>query len=41
MKDLYNAQRMMRNMRKMALQKGVIALLDVGSSKITCLIMRF
>ena len=41
MKDLYNAQRMMRNMRKMALQKGVIALLDVGSSKITCLILRF
>ena len=41
MKDLYNAQRMMRNMRKMALQKGAIALLDVGSSKITCLILRF
>jgi cell division protein FtsA len=41
MKDLYNAQRAMRNMRRMAMQKGVIALLDVGSSKMTCLILRF
>jgi cell division protein FtsA len=31
----------MRNMRKAAMQRGVIALLDVGTSKIACLVLRF
>ncbi len=41
MTDLYEAQRAMRNMRKAALQRGVIAILDVGTSKIACLVLRF
>jgi len=39
--DLYQSQRAMRNMRRAALQRGVIAILDVGTSKIACLILRF
>ncbi|TQS72382.1 cell division protein FtsA [Rhodobacteraceae bacterium] len=41
MTDLYQAQRAMRNMRKAAMQRGVIALLDIGSSKIACLVLKF
>jgi cell division protein FtsA len=41
MNDLYQSQRAMRNMRKAAMQHGVIAILDVGSSKIACLVLRF
>ncbi|MFT6169410.1 MAG: cell division protein FtsA [Celeribacter sp.] len=41
MTDLYSAQRAMRNMRKAAIQRGVIAILDVGTSKIACLVLRF
>ncbi len=41
MTDLYATQRAMRSMRNAALQRGVIAILDVGSSKIACLILRF
>ncbi len=41
MRALYESQRAMRNMRKAALQRGVIAILDVGSSKIACLVLRF
>ncbi len=41
MMDLYASQRSMRNMRKQALQRGVVAILDVGSSKIACLVLRF
>ena len=41
MKDLYEAQRAMRNMRRAALQRGVVAVLDVGTSKIACLVLRF
>ena len=41
MNDLYSTQRAMRNMRKAAMQRGVVAILDVGSSKIVCLILRF
>lgn len=41
MTDLYHAQRSMRNMRRAAMQRGVIAILDVGSSKVACLILRF
>jgi cell division protein FtsA len=40
-KDLYQAQRMMRHMRRAAMQRGVIAILDVGTAKVTCLILRF
>ncbi|MCO8144157.1 cell division protein FtsA [Rhodovulum tesquicola] len=41
MTDLYQAQRAMRRMRKQAMDRGVIAILDVGSSKIACLVLRF
>ncbi len=41
MTDLYQSQRAMRNMRRAAMQRGVIAVLDVGTSKIACLILRF
>ncbi|MDJ1015089.1 MAG: cell division protein FtsA [Paracoccaceae bacterium] len=41
MTDLYEAQRAMRAMRRAAMQRGVIAILDVGTSKIACLILRF
>ncbi|NSX54176.1 cell division protein FtsA [Parasulfitobacter algicola] len=41
MTDLYGMQRAMRNMRKAAMQRGVIAILDIGTSKIACLILRF
>lgn len=41
MTDLYQTQRAMRQMRRQAMQRGVIAILDVGSSKIACLVLRF
>ena len=41
MKDLYDSQRAMRAMRRAALTRGVVAVLDVGTSKIACLILRF
>ena len=41
MRDLYQSQRAMRNMREAAMQRGVVAILDVGSSKIACLVLRF
>ena len=28
-------------MRRQAMQRGVVAILDVGSSKISCLVLRF
>ncbi len=40
MTDLYHTQRAMRNMRRAALQRGVVAILDIGTSKIACLILR-
>ncbi|GGG63741.1 cell division protein FtsA [Salipiger pallidus] len=39
--ELYESQRTMRHMRKAAMQRGVVAILDVGSSKIACLVLRF
>lgn len=39
--ELYESQRAMRNMRKVAMQRGVVAVLDVGTSKIACLVLRF
>lgn len=41
MSDLYQSQRMMRNMRQAAMQRGVVAILDIGTSKIACLVLRF
>lgn len=41
MTDLYQSQRTMRRMRQQAMERGVIAILDVGSSKIACLVLRF
>jgi cell division protein FtsA len=39
--DLYQTQRAMRHMRRAALARGVIAILDIGTSKVACLILRF
>lgn len=41
MADLYQTQRAMRNIRSAALQRGVVGLLDIGTSKIACLVLRF
>ncbi len=41
MMDLYRSQRAMRAMRRAAIQRGVIAIIDVGTSKIACLVLRF
>ncbi|MDF3605600.1 cell division protein FtsA [Paracoccus sp. DMF-8] len=41
MRDLYSGQRAMRNMRRQAMQRGVIAVLDIGTTKIACLILQF
>ncbi|MGR3661074.1 MAG: cell division protein FtsA [Paracoccaceae bacterium] len=41
MTDLYATQRAMRQIRQTAMQRGVIAILDIGTSKIACLILRF
>ena len=41
MTDLYQSQRAMRHMRRTAMQRGVVAILDVGTSKIACLVLRF
>ncbi|MFQ6549564.1 cell division protein FtsA [Aestuariibius sp. 2305UL40-4] len=38
---LYHAQRAMRHMRRAAMQRGLVAILDIGTSKIACLILRF
>lgn len=41
MAQLYESQRAMRQMRRAAMQRGVVAILDVGTSKISCLVLRF
>lgn len=41
MTEFHQAQRAMRTMRKAAIQRGVIALLDIGTSKVACLVLRF
>lgn len=41
MRDLYEAQRAMRQMRRQAMARGVLAVLDIGTSKITCIILQF
>ena len=39
MNELYQSQRAMRAMRNIAMQRGIIAVLDVGTSKVACLII--
>ena len=41
MSDFHESQRAMRAMRRAAIQRGVIAVLDIGTSKVACLILRF
>jgi len=41
MNDLYETQREMRHRREAAIKRGVMAVLDVGSYKISCLVMQF
>ena len=41
MKQLHETQREMRSMRRTAMQRGVIAIIDVGTSKVACLVLRF
>ena len=41
MQNLYESQRSMRQKRRAALQRGVVAIFDVGSSKIVCMILQF
>ena len=41
MRQLYETQRAMRNVRQAAMQRGLIAILDVGTSKVACLVLRF
>ena len=41
MQQLYQTQRAMRHIRRAAMQRGVVAILDVGTSKIACLVLRF
>ena len=41
MAQLYERQRAMRHMRRSAMQRGSVAILDVGTSKVACLVLRF
>ena len=41
MTDLYESQRAMRNLRRQAMQRGVIAVMDIGTFKVACLILKF
>ena len=41
MNNLYETQRGMRRARKAAIQRGVIAVLDIGTSKIACFVLKF
>ncbi len=38
---LYEVQRAMRSRRETALRRGVIAVLDIGTSKVSCLVLQF
>lgn len=40
-RELYEVQRAMRARREAALKRGVIAVLDIGSAKIACLVLQF
>ncbi|MCA8882245.1 MAG: cell division protein FtsA [Rhodobacteraceae bacterium] len=41
MMELFETQRAMRQMRKAAMQRGVVAILDIGTYKATCFVLRF
>ncbi len=41
MSALYEAQRAMRDRREAALRRGVVAVMDIGTSKIACLVLQF
>lgn len=41
MSELFEAQRAMRQRREAALRRGVVAILDMGTSKIACLVLQF
>jgi cell division protein FtsA len=41
MSQLYETQRAMRAHRQAAMNRGVVAILDIGTSKIACLVLRF
>lgn len=41
MSYLYDTQRAMRQKRRNALQRGLIAVLDVGTSKMACMVLQF
>jgi cell division protein FtsA len=41
MTTLYDAQRSLRQKRRAALQRGLVAILDIGTSKIACFIVQF
>lgn len=40
-RQLYETQRAMRARREAALRRGVIAVLDIGTSKVACLVLQF
>ena len=40
-RQLYEVQRAMRARREAALRRGVIAVLDIGTSKVACLVLQF
>ena len=40
-RQLYEVQRAMRARRELALKRGVIAVLDIGTSKVSCLVLQF
>ncbi len=39
--SLYESQRAMRQRRSAAMKKGLVAVLDVGTSKVACLVLKF
>jgi len=39
--ELFETQRAMRQMRQAAMQRGLVGIVDLGTSKVTCLILRF
>lgn len=41
MNSLYESQKAMRSKRRAALQRGVVAVLDIGTSKVVCLVLQF
>lgn len=41
MSNLFETQREMRQRREAAIKRGIVAVLDIGSSKISCLVLQF